>query len=119
LKSLYLIIILLISSSRTVFAQITIKKILADGKPVNDTTKTIHLQANNNNLYIEFEPEYNSPNIRYFYQLKGLENTWTEASYPVIKYMNLSPDDYELLIKTNVDNLEPKHSGINGGFIQY
>lgn len=106
MKSLYLIIILVISSSRTVFAQITIKKILADGKSVNDTTKTIHLQANNNNLYIEFEPEYPTPNIRYLYQLKGLENTWTETSYPVVKYMNLSPDDYELLIKTNADTLE-------------
>lgn len=98
MKTIYLIIILTLLLCQTIYAQITIKRILADGKTISLSTKSIPLKANENSLSVEFESNPNQK-ISYFYQLKGLETDWTETQYPVIKYMNLPPNNYELLVK--------------------
>ena len=107
MKTIYLALIILICLCQTIYAQITIKRILADGKTISPSTKSIPLKANENSLSIEFESNPNQK-IRYFYQLKGLETDWTETQYPIIKYMNLPANDYELLVKAQIN--QPKIS---------
>lgn len=110
MKTIYLTLIIKIYLCQTTYAQIIIKRILADGKTISDTTKSIALKANENSLSVEFETNPNQKN-NYFYQLKGFETDWTETQYPVIKYMNLPSNDYELLVKakTNQPNISQYH----------
>ena len=98
MKTIYLALLIIIYLCQTSSAQITIKRILADGKNISPTTKSIALKANDNSLSVEFESNPNQK-IRYFYQLKGLETDWTETQYPLVKYMNLPGNSYELLVK--------------------
>jgi hypothetical protein len=102
LKPIYLTLLIIICLCQTTYAQITIKRILADGKTISPTTKNITLKANDNSLSIEFEPNLNQK-ARYFYQLKGFETHWTETQYPIIKYMNLPSNSYELLVKAKME----------------
>ena len=102
MKPKYLTLLIIICLCQTTYAQITIKRILADGKTISPTTKSIALKANDNSLSIEFEPNPNQK-TQYFYQLKGFENNWTETQYPIVKYMNLPANNYELLVKAKTE----------------
>lgn len=99
MKTLYLALLITSPLCQT-YAQITVKQILADGKNILPTTKSVSLKAHNNSLYVEFEPNIHQK-VRYFYQLKGFDSDWIETPYPIIKYMNLPTNNYELWVKTS------------------
>ncbi len=110
MKTKYLTLLITICLCQTIYAQITIKRILADGKNINPSIKNVALKGNENSLSVEFEQNLNQQ-TRYFYQLKGFETDWTETQYPVIKYMNLPANNYELLVKakTNEQGISQYH----------
>jgi signal transduction histidine kinase len=68
---------------------------------MKSSTKSLILKANNNSLSVEFQANPKQQ-TSYFYQLKGFDTSWFTTDYPIIKYMNLSANDYELLVIAKV-----------------
>jgi len=93
--------------------------VLSPGKPLDGRiildkdiifTRELDLRYNENNLVVECSPLYDSepPTGIYYYQLKGLSDTWHSFEGHTIVLSNLPPGDYQLFTKTQ-SSLTPHH----------
>ena len=91
-------------------------EILSPNKPLNGRvlithdvglTKSLNLKYNENNIVVECSRlfEERTPTDIYYYQLRGLSDTWQLVDNQTIVLSNLPPGEYQLFTKTQ-DALE-------------
>ena len=88
----------------TTFAQLSIRQVLINGK-VHPYTKDsiITLSATDGNLVVELNP-IKGDSIKYYYQIRALDDRWFWSNYPSVHYQNLSGGNYKLNIKAVENN---------------
>lgn len=97
---------------RLVVGAVTVNdNVLSPGKPFNGRillekdiifVRDLNLHHNENNLVVECSPLYGNepPTDIYYYQLKGLSDTWHSFEGHTIVLSNLPSGDYQLFTKT-------------------
>lgn len=105
---------------RLVVGAVTVNdNVLSPGKPFNGRillekdiifVRDLNLHHNENNLVVECSPLYGNepPTDIYYYQLKGLSDTWHSFEGHTIVLSNLPPGDYQLFTKAQ-SSLTPHH----------
>lgn len=88
---------------KNIVPKIQISSIEIDGKPLQDLSNDIILQANENAITLNFSTlnfEPNSKNI-YKYQLVGFNDTWVDlGNKNTISFTNLDPKIYQLKVES-------------------
>jgi len=87
--------------------QFTVNDAPADSTLSPQYIKQLHLQYDQNNLYLRFHAlEFSNPeNIHYSYQLAGWDNNWINSkTNNEVRYNNLAPGSY--LFKVRASNAE-------------
>lgn len=86
----------------TYIPPVIIESITIRGEQISNLENYINLKHNDNNIYIDFfMPDYgNSSRIQYAYKLEGLDEEWIfSENRNYASYTNLSPGNYEFLVK--------------------
>ena len=85
------------------YAQVAIQQIVANDSIVPyQVGKTVFLKALDNNVTFTFRPVQGEA-VMYHYWLSGYDRKWQSSPYPVARYTNLTGNEYQLLLRCQVN----------------